>query len=59
MKKAIKLVERCLPAHLFLGHMNKVIGNSKAAASSYQRALDLEPTNIEAQRELRLMGKKS
>jgi hypothetical protein len=59
VKKALKLVERCLPAHLFLGHMNKVIGNPKAAASSYQRVLDLEPTNIEAQRELRLMGKKS
>lgn len=59
VKKAIKLVERCLPAHLFLGHMNKVVGNPKAASSSYQRVLDLEPTNIEAQRELRLMGKKS
>jgi DnaJ domain len=58
VKKAIKLVDRCVPAHLFLGHMNKVIGNMKAAASSYQRVLDLEPTHIEAQRELRLMGKK-
>jgi len=58
VKKALKLVERCVPAHLFLGHMNKVIGNMKGAASSYQRVLDLEPTHIEAQRELRLMGKK-
>jgi hypothetical protein len=58
VKKALKLVDRCVPAHLFLGHMNKVIGNMKAAASSYQRVLDLEPTHIEAQRELRLMGKK-
>ena len=59
MKKALKLVERCLPAHLFLGHMQKVVGNIKAASSSYQRVLDLEPTHIEAQRELRLMGKKT
>jgi len=59
VKKALKLVERCLPAHLFLGHMQKVVGNIKAASSSYQRVLDLEPTHIEAQRELRLMGKKT
>jgi DnaJ domain len=59
VKKALKMVERCLPAHLFLGHMNKVIGNLKAAASSYQRVIDLDPAHIEAQRELRLMGKKA
>jgi hypothetical protein len=58
VKKALKLVERCVPAHLFLGHMNKVIGNLKAAASSYQRVVDLDEGHIEAQRELRLMGKK-
>src|SRR5437868_2415329 len=59
VKRALKLVERCLPAHLFLGHMQQVVGNIKAASSSYQRVLDLEPTHIEAQRELRLMGKKT
>jgi hypothetical protein len=58
VKKALKLVDRCVPAHLFLGHMNKVVGNLKAAASSYQRVVDLDETHIEAQRELRLMGKK-
>jgi hypothetical protein len=59
VKKALKLVERCLPAHLFLGHMQKVIGNLKAAASSFQRVLDLDDKHVEAQRELRLMGKKA
>jgi DnaJ domain len=59
VKKALKLVERCLPAHLFLGHMNKVVGNLKAAASSFQRVLDLDEKHVEAQRELRLMGKKA
>jgi tetratricopeptide (TPR) repeat protein len=59
VKKALKLVERCVPAHLFLGHMNKVVGNVKAAASSYQRVIELDETHIEAQRELRLMGKKA
>src|SRR5712671_777594 len=59
IKKALKLVDRCLPAHLFLGHMQKVVGNVKAAASSFQRVLDLDEKHVEAQRELRLMGKKS
>jgi len=59
VKKALKLVERCLPAHLFLGHMQKVVGNVKAAASSFQRVLDLDDKHVEAQRELRLMGKKA
>ncbi|HKC58542.1 MAG TPA: DnaJ domain-containing protein [Myxococcales bacterium] len=58
VKKALKLVERCLPAHLFLGHMHKVVGNLKAATSSFQRVLDLDEKHVEAQRELRLMGKK-
>jgi len=59
VKKALKLVDRCLPAHLFLGHMNKVVGNLKAAASAFQRVLDLDEKHVEAQRELRLMGKKA
>jgi hypothetical protein len=59
VKKALKLVDRCLPAHLFLGHMHKVVGNLKAAASSFQRVLDLDDKHVEAQRELRLMGKKA
>jgi DnaJ domain len=59
VKKALKLVDRCLPAHLFLGHMHKVVGNLKAATSSFQRVLDLDEKHVEAQRELRLMGKKS
>jgi hypothetical protein len=59
VKKALKLVDRCLPAHLFLGHMHKVVGNLKAATSSFQRVLDLDEKHVDAQRELRLMGKKS
>jgi predicted TPR repeat methyltransferase len=59
VKRALKLVDRCLPAHLFLGHMQKVVGNLKAASSSFQRVLDLDEKHVEAQRELRLMGKKA
>jgi tetratricopeptide (TPR) repeat protein len=58
-KKAIKMIDKCLPAHLFLGHMAKVLGEMKLAQQCYQRVLQLDPTHIEAQRELRLMGKKT
>jgi tetratricopeptide (TPR) repeat protein len=57
-KKAIKMIDKCLPAHLFLGHMAKVVGDLKLAQKCYHRVLELDPKHIEAQRELRLMGKK-
>jgi hypothetical protein len=58
-KKAIKMQDKCTPAHLFLGHMAKALGDQKLAARCYERVLQLEPNHVEAQRELRLMGKKS
>jgi tetratricopeptide (TPR) repeat protein len=58
-KKAIKMVDKCVPAHLFLGHMSKVVGDLKLAKRCYQKVLELEPNHIEAQRELRLMGSKA
>ena len=58
-RKAIKMIDKCLPAHLFLGHMSKVVGDLKLAQRCYQRVLELEPKHVEAQRELRLMGKKA
>jgi hypothetical protein len=57
-RKAIKMVDRCLPAHLFLGHMSKVVGDMKLAKRCYLKVLELEPKHVEAQRELRLMGSK-
>jgi hypothetical protein len=57
-KKAIKMQERCVPAHFFLGHMAKVTGDQKLAARCYEKVLQLEPGHVEALRELRLMGKK-
>jgi len=58
-KKAIKMVPVCLPAHLFLGHMSKVMGDMKLAQRCFQEVLELDPKHVEAQRELRLMGKKA
>ena len=58
-RKAIKMIDKCVPAHLFLGHMSKVVGDTKLAQKCYHRVLELEPKHVEAQRELRLMGKKA
>jgi tetratricopeptide (TPR) repeat protein len=57
--KAIKMVDRCLPAHLFLGQMSKVVGDLKQAKKCFQRVLELDDKHVEAMRELRLMGQKS
>jgi hypothetical protein len=57
-RKAIKMIERCVAAHLFLGHMQKIVGDLKSAGSSFGRVLQYDDRNVEAQRELRLMGKK-
>jgi len=52
------MVQRCLPAHLFLGHMAKALGDLKLAKKCYTHVLELDENHIEAQRELRLMGTK-
>ena len=69
-RKATKMVERCLPAHLYLGHMAKVVGDVKLAKKCYSRVVEidekagkdmiakLDEKHVEAQRELRLMGTK-
>ena len=53
------MVDKCLPAHLFLGHMSKVMGDLKLAKKCYLKVLELEPKHVEAQRQLRLMGSKA
>lgn len=58
-RKAIRMIEKCLPAHLFLGHMAKAMADTKLAEQCYRRVLQLDPKHVDAQRELRLMGKRA
>src|SRR5438067_631217 len=58
IRKASKMLDRCVPAFLFLGQMQKVIGDTKGAAASFQKVLQLDDRNVEAQRELRMLGKR-
>ncbi|MHB1843587.1 MAG: DUF4388 domain-containing protein [Deltaproteobacteria bacterium] len=54
IKKALTLSPRCAPAHFLEGQMQKLVGDVEAAKRAFKRGLELEPGNLEAQRELRL-----
>jgi hypothetical protein len=54
LHRALELNPRCSVAHLFDGHMFKLLEAHPDAQRAYQRVLQIEPGNIEAQRELRL-----
>jgi hypothetical protein len=38
--------------------MQKVIGDQKGASASFQKVLQLDERNVEAQRELRMLGRR-
>jgi hypothetical protein len=57
-RKALAMIEKCLPAWLFLGNMAKAMGDAQEAERSFRKVLELDPKQVEAQRELRAMGKK-
>ncbi len=59
VQKALKLTPRCLPAHLLQGQMHKLIGDEAAARVAFQKVLELDPRNVDAQRELRLFDQRS
>ena len=54
VQRALRLSPRCTPAHLLEGQMAKLVDDVEASKRAYKRALDLDPNNVEAQRELRL-----
>jgi tetratricopeptide (TPR) repeat protein len=58
IRKAIKMLDRCVAAYLFLGQMQKVVGDQKGASASFQKVLQIDDRNVEAQRELRMLGKR-
>jgi len=57
-KKALAMIEKCLPAWLFLGNMAKAMGELPDAERAFRKVLELDPKHVEAQRELRTMGRK-
>ena len=47
-------MERCAPAHYFLGLVAKLSGDAPAALTHFRRTVELNPHHIDAAREIRL-----
>ena len=55
LKNALSMNARNDKAHLFLGQIAKIKGDLDGARKQFEKALEIQPDNIEAQRELRVM----
>lgn len=56
LNKAIELNNRCAPAYYYLGAVNNFLGDADRAFGLFQKALELRPGFIEAERELRVLN---
>lgn len=55
VKQALTMNARNDKAHYFLGQIAKTRGNLEEAKKHFEKALEVQPDNIDAQRELRVM----
>jgi len=55
LQRAIELNPQCARAYLYLGQVLKQMGDADRAYIEFQRVLQLQPDNVDAQREVRLM----
>ena len=55
IKNALTMNARNDKAHLFLGQIARIKGDLEQAKKQFQKALDIQPDNVEAQRELRVL----
>jgi curved DNA-binding protein CbpA len=53
IQQALARNPRCAPAHYFLGHIAKLMGDTPAALKHFKKTVELDPHHIDAQRELR------
>jgi curved DNA-binding protein CbpA len=53
--KALELNPRCVPAYFYLGHVYNYQQDYPRALAQFQRALDLRPGYLDAEREIRLL----
>jgi curved DNA-binding protein CbpA len=59
LQTALRLSPKCAIAHVYGGHMAKLLDDAAAAEKAYKKALDLDPKQVEAERELRLMAQRA
>jgi hypothetical protein len=55
MNQALKLNERCAPAHYFLGQIYKLTGDGASALKHFKKCVSIDSQHVDAQREIRLL----
>ena len=58
LNQALKLNERCAPAHYFIGQLHKLTGDPATALKHFKRCVAIDPQHVDAQREIRLATQK-
>ena len=52
---ALKLNDRCAPAHYLIGQLHKLSGDSALALKHFKKCVTLDTAHVDAQREIRLL----
>lgn len=52
---ALKLTERCAPAHYLIGQLHKLSGDNTLALKHFKKCVSLDSAHVDAQREIRLL----
>jgi hypothetical protein len=55
LNQALKLNERCAPAHYFLGQIYKLTGDGASALKHFKKCVSIDQQHVDAQREIRLL----
>jgi tetratricopeptide (TPR) repeat protein len=55
LHQALKLNERCAPAHYLIGQLHKLTGDNTLALKHFKKCVNLDNAHVDAQREIRLL----
>ncbi len=55
LHNALKLNERCAPAHYLIGQLHKLTGDNALALKHFKKCVTLDSAHVDAQREIRLL----
>lgn len=58
LDEAVKKNPKCVAAYYYLGQIAKLSNDPSTALKHFQKTVELDPHHIDAQRELRILGKK-
>ena len=58
LQAALEKNPKCVAAYYYLGQIAKLSDDRETALRQFQKTVELDPHHIDAQRELRILGKK-